>query len=306
MRILGAVKKHALSVGRIGCVGEVTTLNVARGCAGACVFCHSRCISGAPEAGQLLLYSELPQQLRGEIEQRRKAPPPSFVVFSTATDGFLGGVPVLQVTRACLEILLNRDIGVSVSTRGMIPEDVLALLGRHAPHVRVTVPLVSLSDDYTRVWEPGTALPQQRLYLLQRLLQVGIRPRVRIEPLIPFVNDHTEQVRDVISALVGLGLTEATIGFLHLRPGVAEQLQREAPPDVQRLLLGSFASEGDFRHLPAKTRVGGLRRIQRTAREHGLHVSACHCQNPGIPAGRCAVAPPELPTPRGQQGALFE
>ena len=40
---------------------------------------------------------------------------------ATATDGFLGGPQVQQVTRACLEILLNRSIGVSLSTRGSDP-----------------------------------------------------------------------------------------------------------------------------------------------------------------------------------------
>jgi DNA repair photolyase len=306
MQILGAVKKRALSEGHIGCVGDVSTLNIARGCAGACVFCHSRCIPGAPDPEQMLLYFDLPQQLRHELDQRRRSPPPPFVLCCTATDGFLGGPAVQQITRACLEILLNRGIGISLSTRGVIADDTLTLLGRHAPYVRITVPIPSVSEEHWRTWEPGTASPQQRLFLVQRLLQAGIQPRIRIEPLIPFVNDHTEQVRDVVSAIVGLGLDEATTGFLHLRPGVAEQLRREAPDEPQRLILGSFPTEGDFRHLPLRTRVASLRRVQRIGREHGLRVSACHCQNPGIAAGRCPIAPPQLPQPKNEQRLLFD
>lgn len=310
MNIFTATKKQALSRGQIGCVGEVQTLNVARGCAGACVFCYARSYPGAPEPGNLLVYADLPSLLRHEIDSsRRKTPSPPYVVLSTATDGFLGGPQVVQVTRACIEILLNRGIGLSMSTRGVIPDDTLAVLGRYAPHVRITVPIASLSEEYTEQWEPGTAMPRARLYLIQRLLEVGIRPRVRIEPLIPFVNDHTEQVREVLSALVGLGYTEATLGFLHLRRGVEEQLRTEAPADLRRLVLGVFPAETErysaFTHLPARERLRGLRRVQRVAREHGLKVSACHCQNPGIPAGRCVVAPPEIPEPRGEQRALF-
>lgn len=315
MRILGASKKHALSRAQVGCVGEVESLNLARGCAGGCVFCYARCYTGAPEAGTLLVYFDLPNQLRHELDtSHRKSPLPPFVLLSTATDGFLGGPAVEQVTRSCLEVLLNRRIGVSFATRGAPSDDTLAVLARHAPHVRVTVPLASLSDEYTRAWEPGTALPQERLFLIQRLLERGITPQVRLEPMIPFVNDDTESVRELCSAVVGLGLAEASLSFLHLRPGVEEQLQREAPVDRRRLVLGSFqlppqaAGPGRprFQHLPERHRLAGLRRIQRVAREHGLRVSACHCQNPGIPAGRCPVAPPELPRPRGEQGALFE
>jgi DNA repair photolyase len=248
--------------------------------------------------------------LRHELDTtHRKSPLPPYVVFSTYTDGFLGGSEVLEVSRACLEIILNRRVGVSLSTRGAIPDDALAVLGRHPSHVQVTVPLVSLSEEYTRAWEPGTALPRDRLFLVQRLLQLGIVPRLRVEPLIPFVNDHTEMLRELVSALVGLGLTEATLGFLHLRPGVGDQMRKEAPVDLQRLVLGCFPTLSEspdrkFHHLPEKQRLAGLRRIQRIGREHGLRVSACHCQNPGLPASRCPVAPPELPRQRGNQQEL--
>lgn len=314
MQILAATKKQALSRGQIGCVGEVATLNVARGCAGSCVFCYARCYTGAPPPGQLLVYSELPQLLRRELDgTQRKAPLPPFVVVATATDGFLGGPLVLQVTRACLEVLLNRSIGVSLSTRGAIPDEIMAVLARHAPMVQATVSLPSLSEEYSRQWEPGAARPSERLFVLQRLLRAGIRTRVRLEPIIPLVNDHTEQMRDLISALVGLGLKEATVSFLHLRPGVSEQLQREAPPDLRRLVLGCFQAQPPhlagrrplFQHLPERQRLAGLRRLQRIGREHGFRLIACHCQNPGLPAGRCPVAPPERPGPRGTQGQLF-
>jgi DNA repair photolyase len=314
VQILGVSKKQALSRGQIGCVGEVATLNVARGCAGACVFCYARCYTGAPPPGQLLLYSELPQLLRRELDAaQRKAPLPAYVVVATATDGFLGGPPVLQVTRACLEILLNRSIGVSVSTRGAIPDEIMAVVARHAPMVQATVALPSLSEEYSRGWEPGAARPSERLFAVQRLLQAGVRTRVRLEPIIPFVNDHTEQMRDLISALVGLGLREATVSFLHLRPGVTEQLQREAPADLRRLVLGCFQAQHPhlagrppvFQHLPERQRLAGLRRLQRIGREHGFRLTACHCQNPGLPASRCPVAPPEQPGPRGTQGRLF-
>jgi len=215
----------------------------------------------------------------------------------------------MEVTRSCVEILLRRRIGISLSTRGIIPEDIVALLGRHASQVQIPIPLVSLSRDYTTIWEPGTAAPEDRLFLIQRLLQVGIKPRIRIEPLIPFANDHTDQLRGVVSAIAGLGLTEATLGFLHLRPGVEEQIKEEAPVEIQRLLLGCFPPPTEhaspFQHLPRKLRLASLHRIQRISREYGLKVSACHCQNPGIPAGRCPIVPPELPRTRKIQGDLF-
>jgi DNA repair photolyase len=309
MKLVGATKKHALTRGVIGCVGEVATLNVTRGCAGECVFCYARCLQGAPPPGTALAYDEVASLLRYQLEpSHRKSPLPAFVVFSTASDGFLGGARVRAITHSCLDILLQRSVGASLSTRGEIPDETLALLKRHPRLVQVTVPLVSLSEEYTSIWEPGTAPPRERLFLLQKLLAAGVRPRVRLEPLIPFVNDHTEQLRELFSALRGIEITVATLGFLHLRPGVDEQLRREAPEGQRGLVLGSFADLGEspdrFHHLPDRQRLSSLRRIQRVAREAGLRLSACHCQNPGIPAAACPVKPPELPPPRGEQRSL--
>jgi DNA repair photolyase len=311
MNILSATKKHAISRGRLGCLGDVATVNLIRGCAGNCVFCYARCLSGAPEPGRLAVYFDLPAQLRQSLDRRRR-PPPSFVLFCTASDPFLGGETIVQLSRNCLDLLVTRKIGIHLATRGDIPDDVIELLAAHGPHVRVTVPLVSMSTEYTRRWEPGAISPRQRLFLIQRLQRAEIAVTVRVDPLIPFVNDHTEQIRELVSALAGIGLKSATLSFLHLRPGVSEQIQEEAPPELSQLALGAFALEphelaaAKFHHLPMKLRIAGLRRIQRIAREAGLKASACHCQNPGIPAGRCPVAPPVLPTPMGEQMALID
>ncbi|MFH1132142.1 MAG: radical SAM protein [Pseudomonadota bacterium] len=312
MKIFSAVKKQVFSIGKIGCVGEVTTLNVTRGCAGECVFCYARCYRGAPEPGTFVLYNNLPSQLRQELDSpRRKRPLPKFVVLSSYSDAFLGSEAVTQVTRNCLEILLNRRIGVSFSTRGIVPEEIVSVLGRHPKMVQVHIPITSLSAKYVENWEPGTALPKERLFLVQRLLRVGIVPSIRLDPIIPFVTDGTEQIREVVSAVVGLGLDRAQMSFLHLRPGVAEQLRKEAPMELRRIVLGSFPSErtgsgAPFDHIPVQQMTSSLRRIQRIAREHGLRISGCHCQNPGLPAGRCPILPEELPDQPGLQRSLFD
>jgi len=307
-----ATKKHALSRGTLNCLGEVANLNVTHGCVGACVFCYARCFPKTPPPGTLKIYSGLPQNLRRQLDSsRRKSPLPGFVILGSACDAFLGGEKVVhEVTRPCLEILLKRNIGVSLSTRGEIPDDVLQLLGRHSRHVRVFIPLPSLDEDYTRVWEPGTASPNRRLFLIQRLLQVGIQPRVRIEPLIPFINDHSKKMKAVLSAISSLGLKRIIVNFLHIRPGVEKQILREAPEDLKRLVLGGFpylsTHPNRYHSLPSRQRTSSLDRLKRIARERDIRVVACQCHNSDIPSAPCPIPPPEIPRPRAEQKALFE
>jgi DNA repair photolyase len=314
LRILGATKKHPLSRGTIGCVGEVETLNVSRGCGASCAFCYARCYPGAPDPGTVLLYQDLPAMLRVDLDNpRRKRPPPRFVALATACDAFVGGEALIAVSRACLEILLHRGIGVSFSTRGTIPDDILQLLADHRPLVQISIPLVSLDDDYTRGWEAGSALPSQRLFQIQRLQQAELGPTIRVEPLIPFVNDRTEDLHRLMSAIAGLGIDRAYTSLLHLRPGVADQIFDQAPRGARRLVLGCFPTlqsgrPSSFDYVEPQQALAGLRRVQRIGREHQVRVSACRCQSPGLPAARCPVVPQDLPerSSSGEQRELFD
>lgn len=308
MEILRIEKQTALYRGHYPCVGDLHTLNITKGCAGGCVFCYARNIPNV-ETDTVSLYTNLPYLLRTSLESKRSTPP-TYVVLSTSSDAFLGGEQVLRVTRPCLEILVNRGIGITFSTRGEVPDDVIDLLRHHAPHVRVFIPLASMDDEYTSTWEPGTASPRRRLFLAQRLLRAGIEPQIRMDPVIPYVNDQTDQVREVISAVDSLGLQRMTVSFMHLRPGLQQQVEREAPALARRMVLGSYPwlsqRPNHWHHLPHSQRAASLERIQRLAAERHIDVNVCYCNNRDLSNARCALLPPQKPVPRGVQASLFE
>ncbi len=308
MEITQAQKQIVLHKGKYPCAGDLATLNITEGCAGSCVFCYARC-RGNIEPGTVSIDHELPYRLRIILESKRR-PPPMYVVLSSFSDPFLGGEQVLRVTRQCLEILVNRGIGVIISTRGEIPDDVIELLGTHAPYTRVFIPLTSMDDEYANTWEPGTAPPRRRLFVAQRLLRAGIEPQLRMDPVIPFVNDESKQVREVVSAVDSLGLQRFSVSFMHMRPGLDQQVEREAPALARRMVLGSYPwlarRPNNWHHLPYTQRSASLERIKRLAAERRIDVNVCHCNNRDLSAGRCDLLPPRKPVPRGVQTSLFE
>ena len=307
MEITRTSKQAALRHGTYPCVGQLHTLNITRGCAGGCVFCYAR---ETDDEGQVVgLDPSLPYLLRTRLESK-ELEPPRYVALSTSSDAFLGGEQVLRVARQCLEILVNRGIGIILSTRGEMPDDVIGLLSSHAPFVRVHLPLASMDDDYTATWEPGTAPPRRRLFLAQRLLRAGITPQIRMDPVIPYVNDESEQVRELISAVDSLGLQRFSVSFMHLRPGLHLQLEREAPALAKRMVLGSYPwlsrRPDSWHHLPLSQRSASLARIQNLAAERRLELNVCHCNNRDLSRASCALLPPQKPVPRGVQTSLFE
>lgn len=277
----------------IPCMQGVLALNVTRGCAHACVYCYARAYPEAPARGQLLVYENLPSRLEAELGRMRRLP--RAVSLCTATDPFQPFPTLLAVTWQASELLLKRGVTVTFLTKGFIPDDFVSLFARYADQVRGRIGLLSLDQDYHRRFEPGTALPEARLDSLRRLRAAGITAGVRHDPVVPGVTDRPEQLDRLFAALSAEGISDIDVGSLYIRPGIAELLRGELPPEVARPLLRQFrrgpveqvAASANTRLLPPEVRARSFFRIREAAREHGITPLLCRCKNPDLKADRC-------------------
>lgn len=277
----------------IPCMRGVLALNVARGCSHACVYCYARAYPEAPPRGRLLVYENLPARLEAGLARMRRRP--RAVSLCTATDPFQPFPSLLQVTYEAAELLLTRGITVTFLTKGFIPDEFVALFGRFPRLVRARIGLLSLDPEYHRTFEPGTASPDARLENLRRLRAVGIAAGVRHDPVIPGVTDEPESLDRLFKTLAGEGVGSVDVGFLYIRPGIAQLLRDELPRDVWRQLLSQFrggplASVAASTHthlLPPEIRMQSFARIQAAAQGHGITPILCRCKNPDMKADRC-------------------
>ncbi len=277
----------------IPCMQGVLALNVTRGCAHACVYCYARAYPEAPPRGQLFVYENLPARLEAELARMRRLP--RAVSLCTATDPFQPFPSLLSVTYQAAEMLLRRGITVPFLTKGFIPEEFVALFSRFPDLVRARIGLLSLDPGYHRTFEPGTAPPEVRLGNLRRLRAAGIAAGIRHDPVIPGVTDKPEALARLFAALRKEGITSVDVGYLYIRPGIAQLLRDELPPAVARTLLSQFrsgpieevAASSHTQLLPPELRVRSFFKIREAAREHGIVPILCRCKNPDMRADRC-------------------
>ena len=277
----------------IPCMQGVLSLNVARGCSHACVYCYARAYPEAPPRGQLMVYENLPARLEAELARMRRLP--RAVSLCTATDPFQPFPSLLAVTYQAAEMLLSRGITVTFLTKGYIPDEFVALFARSPELVRARIGLLSLDPGYHRTFEPGTAPPEVRLENLRRLRAAGIAAGVRHDPVIRGVTDKPEALDRLFAALRKEGITSVDVGYLYIRPRIAQLLRDELPPEVSRPLLRRFrsgpieevAASQHTRLLPPEIRVRSFFKIQQAAREHGILPILCRCKNPDMKADRC-------------------
>ena len=283
----------------------VLALNVTRGCAHACVYCYARAYPEAPPRGQLMVYENLPARLEAELARMRRRP--RAVSLCTATDPFQPFPSLLAVTYQAARMLLRRGITVTFLTKGFIPEEFAALFSRYPDLVRARIGFLSLDPGYHRTFEPGAAPPEVRLENLRRLRAAGIAVGVRHDPVIPGVTDQPAALDQLFGALQQEGITTVDVGFLYIRPGIAQLLKDELPPEVSRPLLRQFrsgpiesvAASQTTQLLPPELRVRSFFTIRQAARDHGITPILCRCKNPDMRANRCQgsrdLAYPPLP-----------
>ena len=235
-------KSRVLTKAQFGCLKDAYTLNVTRGCEFLCVYCYARGYPEAPDAGEVFLYRNLPEKLAAELDNPRRRTEIDRVMFNTASDSFQRHPAILDTTFETMKVLLERGIGFSFLTKGWIPHRFVRLFSRYADRVHATIGLVSMSSHYQKLFEPHAASIYQRLHNIDRLQQAGVETAVRIDPIIPFYTDDAYSIRRLYEALTERRIKTVSLSYLHLRPAILDQLQRELPPTAFNVLGSCFAA----------------------------------------------------------------
>ena len=316
MKLVKADKKGpVLKRTNFGCLSNVHTLNVTRGCQFQCVYCYARGYSTAPNPGSVVVYSNLADKLAKELDSPRRKSPVRVVAFNTASDSFQRHPDILAISYDAMRVILERGIRLSFLTKGWIPDRFIELFSEHRHLVDAGIGLVSISPSYHRTFEPGAAGPDERLSNIERLISAGVAVRVRIDPIIPFYTDGERHIGDLFQEIARRGVRHVVLSYLHLRPAILHQLKGELPSTAFKLLNSCFETQSvvqvgtstKTRLCPLSLRRKGYDRFTRLGRDYGITCLVCACKNPDMPAQICVPSRLRVEgrTPRFAQLSLF-
>jgi DNA repair photolyase len=290
----------ALERSKRGCARHLMALDTTVGCSLTCRFCSIRFRNLEP--GTVQLKVNLAELLERELAARRRTDRlPEGVLLNPASDAFQPMAPVLAVTHEVASLLLAAGVELHIRTRGQVPAGFAELFEAHSQRVHVEMAMFSMDRELSRLYEPGSPDPQQRLETIRRLRSWGLDVRVRIEPLIPFVSDTAGHLEDLVRHLRSVGVERAVASYLVLHPKVLERLVDTIPASHFHLIKGSFRGQAwrqvgvhqMTRLLPERTRREGYQRLRSIADKAGLGLSVCACQNPALGSDCHAPTPAE-------------
>jgi DNA repair photolyase len=177
------------------------------------------------------------------------------------------------LTRKCLQILAESRCRLQIVTKSdLVTRDIDIL--QDVPCV-VSVTVLTADDGLSRKLEPGAPVSSRRLKAIETLAKAGIPTTVRIDPVIPFLNDDLSELMEAVADLGALHVTCSTYKvkpdnwkrFSAVFPEVAEKLKPHYFIEGERV--------GRSTYLPWNMRFGLMKKAKESAEDHHLKFGCC-------------------------------
>jgi DNA repair photolyase len=179
----------------------------------------------------------------------------------------------MALTRKCLKILADSHCKIQIVTKSdLVIRDVDVLL--NVPCV-VSVTVLTDNDEFSRRLEPGAPVSSRRLKAVESLVDAGIPTTVRIDPVIPFLNDDLEGLMKTVADLGALHITCSTY---KIKPDNWKRF-RAVFPEVAEKLQAYYFSNGErvgrSNYLPKSLRHDLMKKAKELAEKNNLKFGCC-------------------------------
>ena len=189
------------------------SLNPYVGCPHACRYCFARAYNaryrdrdvGDAFDKNVEIKSNFVERLRVDLGRN----PQGSVAIGTATDPYQPIEGKYQLTRRCLEALVDHPMPTSIVTKGPLAVRDIDVLKKLDEKTEVTVyfSVPCVDEEIVRKTEPGTAPPRQRLRALRMLREAGLDAAVLCMPVLPGISDSEESLDAAARAASEAGAT---------------------------------------------------------------------------------------------------
>ncbi|MCR8455853.1 MAG: radical SAM protein [Candidatus Korarchaeota archaeon] len=186
------------------------TINPYTGCSHRCLYCYTTAYIRSRE-------SKPKQYLNHRLRRDLKYIDPRFPVdMSLSSDPYPPEERILGITRAVLELLLPAGLRVQITTKSDALLRDIDLLSRY--NVAVSVTITTLDDSLARRLEPNAPPPSNRLKALEILKDHDVPFSVRVDPVIPYLNDDENSLRELVREVASIGAEHVVTSTYKARP----------------------------------------------------------------------------------------
>lgn len=172
--------------------------NLYRGCPHGCIYCDSRnSYYGIEDFDRVRAKAGCLEILEHELSRKR--------LHGTAGTGAMSdpynpAEQSLKLTRGALELLSRYNFGLSIETKSStLLRDIDLFTEINAKNnVIIKLTITTPHDEIARVIEPHVSVTSERLRAIHELSSAGLYAGVIMDPILPFITDKAEDIRELV------------------------------------------------------------------------------------------------------------
>ncbi len=243
------------------------TFNPYTGCDHACVYCYAS--SYIPKFSDCRTKKNLISKLKIEAIKLKG----EVISISNSSDPYPNLEVKMGLMRQCLEILSQNNCKIQIITKSNIVTRDTDLLEKTTSMVSLTI--TTLDGKIAELLEPNAPPPSQRLEAVETLNKKGIPTSVRIDPVIPFVNDDPEKL---VKILANIGVKHITSSTYKIKPANWQRFSMTMPQAAEKLKPLYFEKgekRSGYTFLPRELRLKLMKNVRQKAEENGMKFGVC-------------------------------
>ena len=232
-------------------------INLYRGCEHQCIYCDTRStcyqIENFDEEvdEEVLIKVNALSLLEDALPLKRRV---GIVGFGSMNDPYTYAEKRFKMTSGALAIVAKYRFPVHIITKSdMVLKDLEVLKCINQVKARVSFTITTTDDNLAKVLEPGAPSPSRRLKAMKALSNCGIETGVVMMPILPFIEDTPENIKNIVKAAACHGANYIIPAFgMSIRDGQREHFYEKLDihfPDLRQRYEATF---GDRYHCSAQ------------------------------------------------------
>ena len=243
------------------------TFNPYTGCDHQCLYCYAS--SYIPNFKDIHPKKEVLHTLKHEAAKLNG----ETISLCNSSDPYPRIEASLGLTRRCLEILVESNCKIQIITKSNLVSRDDDLLSRVPATVAFTI--TTDEDELARKLEPFAPSPNQRIRAARDLITKGVPVLVRIDPIIPNINDQPQKL---IAKLASIGVKHITASTYKAKPDNWARIVQVFPHQsmiLKPLYFGQGERVGGSVLLPKNYRFELLKKVRDLVDANGMKFGVC-------------------------------
>jgi DNA repair photolyase len=243
------------------------TFNPYTGCDHGCLYCYAS--SYIPRFHDCRPKKNLLPRLKREAARLND----ELISISNSSDPYPRLEQTSGLTRKCLEILAESRCRLQIVTKSDLVVKDIDVLQKIPCMVSVTV--LTADDRLSGKLEPSAPVSSRRLKAIETLVEASIPTTVRIDPVIPFLNDDLDELVEVVA---DLGVLHVTSSSYKVKPDNWKRFSAvfpEAATKLRPLYFSEGERIGRSTYLPKNIRFSLMKKAKELAEEHKMKFGCC-------------------------------